>query len=872
MVFGLLLCLLLAGQVVSLEAQDRGNTTAQEYGDAVYRQLDPSASFGYDYNHTAIFAGLDSGNNGNVLQALGSGYVTHEEYFNYAFRNYGSAYYGAYTLNNRTMTFTDRRNVVTTAIGLVNAAIPYPSTFLEIPVCIVYYGGSFDGTIADISNIRCDGFVEYCYEKNNFRVWRNQLYVDSAWSIVLYPDLNNDRPDITRNPEDEASPWAQRGAPCATGPNTGFGCSYLAPDTKMTTPAVMNLPTYQVTTNGGPGYLDVTIQATDASGIHLIAVVKPGEASWTYSPTQPQHPTSASYSWTTRITNSGTLYYAAIDNGGNAPTVAQTPSVTLNVPPPSIPTATAATSITNSGFTANWNAASGATGYRLDVSTSSTFASYVSGYQNLDVGSVTIWSVTGLAGNTIHYYRVRAYNSGGTSGNSGTITATTLPNPPPAPTANAATSVTANSFSANWSSASGATGYRLDVSTDNTFSSYVSGYQDLNVANVTTKSVSGLSAGTNYYYRVRAFNTGGTSGDSSTMSVSTIPTSPTANAASTVTNTGFVANWSNTDGATGYRLDVSISSTFVSFVAGFQNLDVGNVISKSVTGLSANTTHYYRLRAYNTGGTSGNSGTITVATLPNSPPVPTATAATAVTNISFNANWSAASGATGYRLDIATDNAFSSYVSGYQDLDVGNVTTKSVTGLNPGTTLYYRIRAYNTGGTSGNSSTITVLLVPAAPTANAATGVTNSAFTANWSGSTGATGYRLDVSTNGAFSNFVSGYQNADVGNVLSRNVTNLSAATIFYYRVRAYNGSGTSTNSGTIAATTTTPSIAFTRQDNNLVLSWPTNDPAFKLYYTTNLPAAAWISNPVSPPVVSGQYTITNGMTNNARFFRLKK
>ena len=91
------------------------------------------------------------------------------------------------------MTFTDRRNVVTTAIDLVNAAIPYPSTFLQIPVCIVYFGGSFDGTIPDISNIRCDGFVEYCYEKNNLRIWRNQDYVDSAWSIVLYPDLNNDR-------------------------------------------------------------------------------------------------------------------------------------------------------------------------------------------------------------------------------------------------------------------------------------------------------------------------------------------------------------------------------------------------------------------------------------------------------------------------------------------------------------------------------------------------------------------------------------------------------------------------------------------------------------------------------------------------------
>src|SRR6266550_8915768 len=131
-VFG---CLLLSGQVMPLVAQDRGNTASQEYGDAVYRELEGLAGFlGYDYNHTAIFAGLDSGHNGKVMQALGSGYRTHEAYLAQQFINYGAYYYGAYTLNNRTMTFTDRKSVVTTAISLVNAAIAYPSTFLQAPV------------------------------------------------------------------------------------------------------------------------------------------------------------------------------------------------------------------------------------------------------------------------------------------------------------------------------------------------------------------------------------------------------------------------------------------------------------------------------------------------------------------------------------------------------------------------------------------------------------------------------------------------------------------------------------------------------------------------------------------------------------------
>ena len=321
---GMLACVHLA------RAQDRGNTSAQEYGDAVYRELDGLAGFlGYNYNHAAVFAGLDSVHEGKVMEALGSGTTTHEAYFYDEFTSYGTGYYGAYTLNNRTMSFTDRKNVVATASDLVNAAIAYPSTFLQAPVCLVYYGGSFDGTVADISNIRCDGVVEYAYEKNNYRVWRNQSYGDATWSIVLYPDYHNDRPDNTRNPEREASPWSQRGAPCATGPIPSYGCSYSGPDTKLNSAAVINLPTYQVTQSAGNGYVDVTVRATDESGIHYIGYERPGDSGWSYSPTQPQHPSSDSYSYTVRVTSSGYFYAFAVDNGGNYPTSAPGYQVTV---------------------------------------------------------------------------------------------------------------------------------------------------------------------------------------------------------------------------------------------------------------------------------------------------------------------------------------------------------------------------------------------------------------------------------------------------------------------------------------------------------------------------------------------------------------
>lgn len=84
--------------------------------------------------------------------------------------------------------------------------------------------------------------------------------------------------------------------------------------------------------------------------------------------------------------------------------------------------------------------------------------------------------------------------------------------------------MTATSFTANWTSVSGATSYRLDVATTSTFASgtYVPGNQDRNVGNATSASVIGLSANTFYYYRVRAFN-GSTSPNSNVIKAKTKP-------------------------------------------------------------------------------------------------------------------------------------------------------------------------------------------------------------------------------------------------------------------------------------------------------------------------------------------------------------
>ena len=259
----------------------------------------------------------------------------------------------------------------------------------------------------------------------------------------------------------------------------------------------------------------------------------------------------------------------------------------------------------------------------------------------------------------------------------------------------------------------GATGYRLDVSTSNTFVTYV--HQNLDVGNATSYNVTGLNSNTTYYYRVRAYNGCATSLNSSVKNVRTLPCTPSAPSAQTATNItfgSFTARWRSVAGATDYKLDVATDSFFINYVPGFQDLPVGNVTSYNVTGLSPNTTYYYRVRADNGCATSPNSSIKTVTTLPCTPNAPSAQSATNVTSNSFTARWRSLVGAIDYRLDVAIDSSFINFIPGFRDLPVGNVISFPVTGLSPNTIYYYRVRAYNGCATGSNSAVKSVQTSP----------------------------------------------------------------------------------------------------------------------------------------------------------------
>ena len=144
----------------------------------------------------------------------------------------------------------------------------------------------------------------------------------------------------------------------------------------------------------------------------------------------------------------------------------------------------------------------------------------------------------------------------------------------------------------------------------------------------------------------------------------------------------------------------------------------------SATALPPGSTIYFVAYASNSAGSSysSESSFLTI------PAAPTATAASGETASGFNANWSAATGATNYFLDVATDSDFTSFVDGYNNLPVGNVTTYAADGLAPGTTYYYRLRAQNASGTGANSGTIAVTTLKADQTISGFLPANSSAF------------------------------------------------------------------------------------------------------------------------------------------------
>ncbi|MCX7719452.1 MAG: fibronectin type III domain-containing protein, partial [Candidatus Sumerlaeaceae bacterium] len=209
------------------------------------------------------------------------------------------------------------------------------------------------------------------------------------------------------------------------------------------------------------------------------------------------------------------------------------------------------------------------------------------------------------------------------------------------------------------------------------------------------------------------------------------PPAPSGLSASAASQTAINLTW--TDNASNEANYVVYRST----TAGGPYTEVAllgvNVTAYADTGLSANTTYYYVVRALNSVGLSGASNEASATTLPNPPAAPSGLTATAASSSQINLTWTDNStNESNFVVARATTSG-----GPYTDIATlaANTTSFSNTGLSAATTYYYVVRATNAGGASANSaqaSATTLPNPPAAPSGLTATAASSSQINLTW--------------------------------------------------------------------------------------------------------------------------------------------
>jgi len=179
---------------------------------------------------------------------------------------------------------------------------------------------------------------------------------------------------------------------------------------------------------------------------------------------------------------------------------------------------------------------------------------------------------------------------------------------PAAPTllapANGATDI-ASSGTVQWSSVAGAISYRVQISPTFDFAAPTLDQQGVTS---TSQTFSGLTAGTTYYWRVAASNGSGTGSWSDVWSFATAQDGPAAPAApqlvapvdqATEVGLSGVLSWGASAGAESYHVQIATTSDFSTVVLDQESAST----SLSYSGLTPETTYYWRVQASNASGT-----------------------------------------------------------------------------------------------------------------------------------------------------------------------------------------------------------------------------------------------------------------------------
>ena len=243
----------------------------------------------------------------------------------------------------------------------------------------------------------------------------------------------------------------------------------------------------------------------------------------------------------------------------------------------------------------SWGEILEADGYRIERASNNTFTSNV---VSQDV-TETSASITGLTINTTYYFRVTQL-IGPTPGNwSNTATTTTLNLL--APTMSTANVASATSVTVNWNNVANEASYTVRYSTTSGFTSNVSTITGI-AANATSRTVTGLTSGTTYYFQVRAENGSVITAWANTPALSATPIGQATGVNIQASSCGQVTlAWTATAGAANYTIRHATSSG----MSGATVISGATGTSRVITGLPQGATRYFTVAAVASAGNEG---------------------------------------------------------------------------------------------------------------------------------------------------------------------------------------------------------------------------------------------------------------------------
>jgi fibronectin type 3 domain-containing protein len=341
-------------------------------------------------------------------------------------------------------------------------------------------------------------------------------------------------------------------------------------------------------------------------------------------------------------------------------------------------------SVTSAGYNSvnvNWPAVAGATGYEVSYSSSQSGT-----YTKLPLTTKLSVIVPNLSTNVPVYVKVRAYRVVNYVNVFGSSSPVVSGIPVPSAPVLSVTSGGFDSINLSWAGVAGASGYQLFVM-DGSTAKLLSDTATLSYTD------RGLISGATMTYKIKAYRMVGdvkVFGPETTNTGKALPASTTGFRVSLVDVFSLSLAWNAVEGASGYEITQATSSTGTYTLVG----DVKTTEFKK-TGLTFNTTYYYKIRAYTLVNSvkvyGATSAVISGKTVP-SPVVLTVTPQAGRINA---LTWEPVNGAAGYQIYYSTGTSTSYSL-------LATVTTSSYAhkSLTAGTRYNYRVRAYRMSGTT----------------------------------------------------------------------------------------------------------------------------------------------------------------------------